>query len=147
MKKFFYLLFSTIILISCGNGAKAKTEAQNTEEKLPDHIEVLYFHGAQRCITCRAIETNIVALLDSLYSKEKANRKIIYQMIDISKKENEAITDKYEVAWSSLFVNSWKDGKEHVNNMTEFSFANARNEPEKFKEGIRSKIDNLLKQL
>jgi hypothetical protein len=85
--------------------------------------------------------------LDSLYSKEKANRKIIYQMIDISKKENEAITDKYEVAWSSLFVNSWKDGKEHVNNMTEFSFANARNEPEKFKEGIRSKIDNLLKQL
>ena len=28
MKKFFYLLFSTIILISCGNGAKAKTEAQ-----------------------------------------------------------------------------------------------------------------------
>ena len=41
MKKFFYLLFSTIILISCGNGAKAKTEAQSTEEKLPDHIEVL----------------------------------------------------------------------------------------------------------
>ena len=50
MKKFFYLLFSTIILISCGNGAKAKTEAQSMEEKQPDHIEVLYFHGAQRCI-------------------------------------------------------------------------------------------------
>ena len=32
MKKLFYLLFSTIILISCGNGAKAKTEAQSTEE-------------------------------------------------------------------------------------------------------------------
>ena len=86
MKKFFYLLFSTIILISCGNGAKAKTEAQNTEEKLPDHIEVLYFHGAQRCITCRAIETNIVALLDSLYSKEQADDRIIYKVIDISKK-------------------------------------------------------------
>ena len=68
MKKLFYLLFSTIILISCGNGAKAKTEAQSTEEKQPDHIEVLYFHGAQRCITCRAIEANTVALLDSLYS-------------------------------------------------------------------------------
>lgn len=87
MKKFFYLLFSTIILISCGNGAKAKTEAQNTEEKLPDHIEVLYFHGAQRCITCRAIETNIVALLDSLYSKEQADDRIIYKVIDISKRK------------------------------------------------------------
>lgn len=147
MKKFFYLLFSTIILISCGNGAKAKTEAQNTEEKLPDHIEVLYFHGAQRCITCRAIETNIVALLDSLYSKEQADDRIIYKVIDISKKENGQIADKYEVTWSSLFVNGWKDGKETVNNLTEFSFSNVRNAPDKFKEGIKSKIDELLKQL
>ena len=114
MKKFFYLLFSTIILISCGNGAKAKTEAQSMEEKQPDHIEVLYFHGAQRCITCRAIETNIVALLDSLYSKEQADDRIIYKVIDISKKENGQIADKYEVTWSSLFVNGWKDGKENV---------------------------------
>lgn len=71
MKKFFYLLFSTIILISCGNGAKAKTEAQSTEEKLPDHIEVLYFHGAQRCITCRAIETNTVALWIAFIPKSR----------------------------------------------------------------------------
>ena len=105
MKKLFYLLFSTIILISCGNGAKAKTEAQSTEEKQPDHIEVLYFHGAQRCITCRAIEANTVALLDSLYSKEQAGDRIIYKVIDISKKENEQIADKYEVTWSSLLVN------------------------------------------
>ncbi len=54
---------------------------------------------------------------------------------------------KYEVTWSSLFVNDWKDGKENVNNMTEFSFSNARNAPDKFKEGIKSKIDELLKQL
>lgn len=105
------------------------------------------FHGAQRCITCRAIEANTVALLDSLYSQEKANGKIIYKVVDISKKENEAIADKYEVTWSSLFVNGWKDGKENVNNMTEFSFSNARNAPDKFKEGIKSKIDELLKQL
>ena len=139
MKKLFYLLFSTIILISCGNGAKAKTEAQSTEEKQPDHIEVLYFHGAQRCITCRAIEANTVALLDSLYSKEQAGDRIIYKVIDISKKENEQIADKYEVTWSSLFVN--------VNNMTEFSFSNARKSPDKFKEGIKNKVDELLKQL
>ena len=145
MKKFFYLLFSTIILISCGNGAKAKTEAQSTEEKLPDHIEVLYFHGAQRCITCRAIETNTVALLDSLYSKEQADDRIIYKVIDISDPQNEAITDKYEVTWSSLYINGWKGGKETVNNMTEFSFANAKGSPDIFKEGIKNKINELLK--
>ena len=61
-------------------------------------------------------------------------------MIDISKKENGQIADKYEVTWSSLFVNGWKDGKENVNNMTEFSFSNARKSPDKFKEGIKNKV-------
>ena len=135
------------VLMACGNGSKSKAEATATEEKQSNRIEVLYFHGAQRCITCRAIEANTVALLDSLYSKEKKNGKIIFKVIDISKKENEQIADKYEVTWSSLFVNGWKDRKETVNNLTEFSFSNARNAPDKFKEEIKSKIDELLKQL
>ena len=141
-KVLFYLLITTLVLISCGNGSKKRNG-----KKQPNRIEVLYFHGAQRCITCRAIEANTGALLDSLYSKEKADGRIIYKVIDISKKENEAIADKYEVTWSSLFVNSWIDGKENVNNMTEFGFSNAKNAPDKFKEGIKSKIDELLKQL
>ena len=128
MKKLFYLLIATIVLISCGNGSKNKTETNIAKENQTNRVEVLYFHGAQRCITCRAIEANTVALLDSLYSKEQTDGKIIFKVIDISKKENEQIADKYEVTWSSLFVNGWKDSKENVNNMTEFSFSNARNE-------------------
>ena len=147
MRKLFYLLIATLVLVSCGNGSEKKTGENQAEGVQSNRIEVLYFHGAQRCITCRAIETNTVALLDSLYSEEKAKGKIIYKVIDISKKENEAIADKYEVTWSSLFVNGWKDGKENVNNMTEFGFSNAKNAPDKFKEGIKSKIDELLKQL
>ena len=109
MKKLFYLLIATIVLISCGNGSKNKTETSIAKENQTNRVEVLYFHGAQRCITCRAIEANTVALLDSLYSKEQADGKIIFKVIDISKKENEQIADKYEVTWSSLFVNGWKD--------------------------------------
>ena len=146
MKKLFYVLIAGIILISCGNGTKGKTETANNEAMQTDRVEVLYFHGAQRCITCRTIEANTKALLDSLYSKEIASGKIVYKIIDISKKENEPIADKYEVTWSSLFVNGWKNGKENINNMTEFSFANAKGYPDKFKDGIKNKIDELLKQ-
>lgn len=147
MRKIFYLLIAMLVLVSCGNDSKEKTREKQAEETQPNRIEVLYFHGAQRCITCRAIEANTEALLDSHYSKEKADGRIIYKVIDISKKENEAITDKYEVTWSSLFINGWKDGKENINDMTEFGFSNAKNAPDKFKEGIKSKIDELLKQL
>ena len=79
MRKLFYLLIASLVLVSCGNGSKKKTGENKTEELQSNRIEVLYFHGAQRCVTCRAIESNTVALLDSLYFKEKVNGKIIYK--------------------------------------------------------------------
>lgn len=138
------LAVSSILLISCGNAAK-KNASQETATVQKDRVEILYFHGAQRCITCRAIEKYTKELLDSVYSRELSSGKVVYKVIDISKKENEAIADKYEVSWSSLFVNGWKADKENANNMTEFAFGNARNNPAKFQEGIRKKIDELLK--
>ena len=145
MKNLFYTLIAAILLISCGNSTEKKTETASTDVKQADRIEVLYFHGAQRCVTCKAIEVNTKALLDSLYSNEIAAGKIVYKIIDISQKENEKVADKYEVTWSSLFVNRWKNGTEEVNNMTEFGFANAKSDPDSFKNGIKSKIDELLK--
>ena len=145
MKKLFYTLIAAILLISCSNSTEKKTETASTDVKQADRIEVLYFHGAQRCVTCKAIESNTKALLDSLYSNEIALGKIVYKIIDISQKENEKVADKYEVTWSSLFVNRWKNGTEEVNNMTEFGFANAKNDPDSFKNGIKIKIDELLK--
>ena len=145
MKNLFYTLIAAILLISCGNSTEKKTETASTDVKQADRIEVLYFHGAQRCVTCKAIEANTKALLDSLYSNEIALGKIVYKIIDISQKENEKVADKYEVTWSSLFVNRWKNGTEEVNNMTEFGFANAKSDPDSFKNGIKSKIDELLK--
>ncbi len=147
MKHLFYLLFSTLLLSSCGNSINKNNEESQVKKLQADRIEILYFHGAQRCITCRSIEANTFALLDSLYSKEMADGKILYKVIDISKKENEAIAEKYEVTWSSLFVNGWKNSKENINNMTEFSFSHAKNSPDQFKKGIKIKIDELLKQL
>lgn len=145
MKKLFYTLIAAILLISCSNSTEKKTETASTDVKQADRIEVLYFHGAQRCVTCKAIESNTKALLDSLYSNEIASGKIVYKIIDISQKENEEVADKYEVTWSSLFVNRWKNGTEEVNNMTEFGFTNAKSNPDSFKNGIKSKIDELLK--
>lgn len=63
-------------------------------------------------------------------------------MIDISKKENEAIADRYEVTWSSLFVNGWKDGKENVNNMTEFSFPMRKMHRTSLKRELKARLTN-----
>ncbi|WP_334168553.1 nitrophenyl compound nitroreductase subunit ArsF family protein [Phocaeicola paurosaccharolyticus] len=149
---FFYLMLISMTLASCGGNSKSEKQNNNepkeaTSKLSANHIEVLYFHGSQRCITCRAIESNTLALLDSLYTKEKADGKIVFRVIDISDEKNEKIADKYEVTWSSLFVNGWKNGKESVNNMTEFGFSYAKNSPDEFKKGLKDKIDQMLSEL
>ena len=143
--KHLFLIAISLLLFSCSG--KPKTENKQEVSAQGDRVEVIYFHGKQRCVTCRAIEQLTNEVLEATFRNQIDKGAVVYKVIDISKKENGQIADKYEVTWSSLFVNDWKDGKENVNNMTEFSFSNARNAPDKFKEGIKSKIDELLKQL
>ena len=143
--KHLFLIAISLLLFSCSG--KPKTENKQEVSAQGDRVEVIYFHGKQRCVTCRAIEQLTNEVLEATFRNQIDKGAVVYKVIDISKKENEQIADKYEVTWSSLFVNGWKDGKENVNNMTEFSFSNARKSPDKFKEGIKNKVDELLKQL
>lgn len=145
MRQFFCVVLTSLFFFSCGNGAKEKPQLTADEVQQSDHVEVIYFHGAQRCVTCLAIESNTKSLLDSLYNRELASGKLVYKVIDLSKKESEPIADKYEVTWSSLFVNRWKAGKEEIHNLTEFSFTNVKGNPDAFKTGVKNQIDELLK--
>lgn len=137
-------VFIVLFFIACGNTKKSKTtDTANQEGK--DRVEVLYFHGKQRCLTCNAIEKLSKEVVDTLFAKELKEGRVVYKAIDISEKENEALANKYEVTWSSLFINKWKEGKETPVNMTEFAFTHATTSPATFKEGVKKKIEEQLK--
>lgn len=143
MKTVLYV-FIVLFFIACGNTKKSKTtDTANQEGK--DRVEVLYFHGKQRCLTCNAIEKLSKEVVDRLFAKELKEGRVVYKAIDISEKENEALANKYEVTWSSLFINKWKEGKETPVNMTEFAFTHATTSPATFKEGVKKKIEEQLK--
>lgn len=108
-------------------------------------VEVLYFHGKQRCITCNAIEKLTKEVIEKDFAQQLKDGRIIFKVIDISTPQGEKIADKYEVTWSSLYINKWKNGKETKNNMTDFGFSYAKNSPEVFKSGIKKKITELIK--
>ena len=42
-------------MFACGN-SNAKSNKATEEQSQKDRVEVLYFHGKQRCATCMAIE-------------------------------------------------------------------------------------------
>ncbi len=141
MKKLL-LIFALIVgLMSCGSGENT-ANAKSTQK---DRVEVIYFHGKQRCATCMAIEKNTREVLNSMFANELKNGKVVFKIVDISTPEGEKIADKYEVTWSSLFVNKWKGGKETRNNITEFAFGNACKNPDAFKKTLADKIRQLLK--
>ena len=136
------MFFALMIgLLSCESGDNI-VAAKSTEK---DRVDVIYFHGKQRCATCMAIEKNAKEVVNTLFANELKNGTVVFKTVDISTPEGEKIADKYEVTWSSLFVNKWKDGKEIRNNLTEFGFGNARNNPDGFKKGLADKIRQSLK--
>lgn len=66
-----------------------------------DRVEVLYFHGKQRCATCMAIEKNAAETVETLFADEVKKGTLVFRSVDISAPENEQLADAYEVTWSS----------------------------------------------
>ena len=115
------------------------------QTKVKDHVEVMYFHGKQRCMTCMAIEKNAREVVEKDFANEKKSGKVVFKVVDISTDEGAKIAKDYRVTWSSLFVNGWKNGKEKRNDMTQFAFKNARKNANEFKKGVSGKIKELMK--
>ena len=144
MKRTLVLMMVSFILLACGEKSNAVTVKEQSG-KVKDFVEVLYFHGKQRCMTCRSIEQNTKELLESMFQRQMKEGKVVFRVIDISKKENARIAEKYEVTWSSLFLVQHKNGKEKAENLTEFAFGHSRTQPEAFKRSIAEKINQALK--
>lgn len=129
-----------------GNGVRNENAAKMEQAKnVKDRVEILYFHGKQRCATCMAIEKNTKEAVMAQFAKEIKKGTVVFRTIDISKPENKKIAEKNEVTWSSLFICKWKNGKETHENLTQYAFANARKNPDTFKSEVVRKVKNLLK--
>lgn len=132
-RNLFVFMLSMFALLSVAQGRES------------DFVEVLYFHGKQRCMTCMAIEKCTREVVEHDFAKELKSGKVRFRVVDISTKTGEALAKDYRVTWSSLYVNDWNKGKETRNDMTQFGFKNARKHTDEFKKGIRQKIRKLLK--
>lgn len=141
MKNVLLILTLCVGMVAC-SGGKTKSVAENQQTK-KDVVEVLYFHGAQRCATCMAIEKNTKELLEAAYAEQLKSGKLVFRSVDVTKEE--ALAERYEVSWSSLILVDYdKNGKESATNLTEFAFGNARTAPDKFKQGLSERITEML---
>ena len=142
MLKIMIFVAAMMSVVACGARSESKQISTDANEQ---RIEVIYFHGKQRCLTCMAIEKLAREVVETQFASALANGELVFKVVDISTKEGERIADKYEVTWSSIFINKVDGKREKVNNLTDFAFSNARSNPDKFKQGVAEKINELIK--
>lgn len=129
------------VIASCSRPS-AQT-AEKKQEKQTTEIGVVYFHGSQRCLTCRAIEKFAKETVDSCFA---GNDSVKFKIVDITTPEGEKLADKYEIASSALFIIKEANGKTSYSDMTPFAFKNARKNIPAFRKGIENKVREYLSQ-
>lgn len=144
MKKIILLILGGLMMVACGSKTAENKEVATDEESDKTCVEILYFHGDMRCRNCVAMEKGVTELLEDQFKEEVNEGKIVFKTIDITTPEGEKIADNYNVSWSSLYLNNWKDGKEERNDLTRMGMQTAAKDPAAFKEEIKSRIDNYL---
>ena len=109
-------------------------------------VEVRYFHGKQRCITCRSIEKCAKEVLDESFAFQQKSKKISMKVIDFSTDQGKPIAANHKVSFSSLFiVKIDKNGKETRTDLTRQGFQDAKRNPGEFKKILKEEITKVLK--
>lgn len=147
MRRLVFLMATALIFTACGSGSgdnNGEEQATGQEEQVTANVsnakvQVYYFHGKQRCPSCVAIQKVASEAVSEAYGDDP---EVEFVEVDFSIKANEALADKYEVAWSSLIIAS---GDKHTN-LTEEGFANAMRNPEELKKMIIDHANNYLTQ-
>ncbi len=134
----------SFLLFSC-NGKQQPIKKIAISQKI-DQVEVLDFYGKHRCTACISIEEKTKLTLETYFAEEMENGLVSFSLINISEKENEAITNKFGAYGTSLFLNVIKDGKETPIDLTNFAFKEEPNK-EVFMKELKLKIENELKKL
>lgn len=144
MKKIILLILGVLMMAACGSKTAENKGAATDDESDKTCVEILYFHGDMRCRNCVAMGKGVSELLEDQFKEKVKEGKIVFKTIDITTPEGEKIADNYNVSWSSLYLNNWKDGKEERNDLTRMGMQTAAKDPAAFKEEIKSRIDNYL---
>ncbi len=140
--------FLLIILVAgmlgaCGSSAPEVPSTSGTSSAPADRVEVVYFHRAQRCYSCIYAEEGTRYTVETYFADELASGKVTFEMFNVGDKENAGIVNKYGAFGSSLFVNTIKDGTDHIEEVTDIWFVLGNNEA--FVEVVKGKIEKSLK--
>lgn len=110
-----------------------------------DFVELVYFHRTQRCYSCQYAGDMTQNTVESYFSDELTNGKLIFKMLDVQDSANAEMIDKYEPYGSSLFINMVMGGQDRIQAITDIWFHIG--DDDKFISAVKTEIDNALESI
>ena len=140
--------FLLIILVvgmfcACGSPAPEVPSTSDTPSGSANRVEVIYFHRAQRCYSCVYAETGVRYTVETYFRDELTSGKVIFEAVNVEDKENANIVKKYGAFTSSLFINTIRDGADHIEEVTDIWFVLGNDEA--FVGVVKSEIEKSLR--
>ncbi len=142
LKPSFLLMFVALILFGCNapTTEKQTSDNQTSENVISDDIQIYYFHNTKRCATCNAVEDETLMALELFYKENIEAGTIEFTSLNLEEEEGETMAQTLKISGQTLLL---VKGETQVN-LTNDGFMNARTNPSKFHEILRTQIDNLL---
>ena len=134
MKKIVFLSFALMMILGNYTGY-GQTQKKETAGSVVNKVEAYYFHNAARCVTCKTVESETKADLESLYGAE-----VSFKALNLEDVATKPIAKKLKVSGQTLLL---VKGDKKIN-ITNEVFMYARTNPAKFKSIIKEKVDGLL---
>ena len=142
LKPSILIMFAALSLFGCNAPASENqtNENQKAETIQSNDIQVYYFHNTKRCATCNAIEDETLMALELFYEERMKAGSIEFTSLNLEEEEGESMAQALQVSGQTLLIVM---GETQVN-LTNEGFMNARTNPTKFHEILRTQIDKLL---
>ena len=136
------ILLATLSLFGCKapTAENQTNENQTAENVQSDDIQIYYFHNTKRCATCKAVEDETLMALELFYKENIEAGTIEFTSMNLEEEEGESMAQELQVSGQTLLI---VKGETRVN-LTNDGFMNARTNPTKFHEILKSQIDQLL---
>jgi len=138
------LLQSTVLItIVALSLFSCKTQTSNnpgTENVISEDVQVFYFHNTKRCATCNAVENETKTALEMFYADKMKAGTMAFTSLNLEEEDGKKRAQSLRVSGQTLLI---VKGETQMN-LTSEGFMNARTNPDKFHEILKTQIDQLL---
>ena len=137
------VLIGLIVWLVLAYGPSPTTPPVSNNSTGPaDRVDVIYFHRTQRCYSCTYMEDAARHTVETYFADEIASGKVTFQVFNVEDDQNADVVEKYQSSYLSLYINTVKDGTDHIELVTDLYTLIGNDEA--FAETLKSKIQKSL---